>query len=66
MLHSVPRIEGLMDPIEGRVVLHGHMKAGGNPVIRGGLSSSNPIPGLDSKRLLWTTGVTAVEVGRIG
>jgi hypothetical protein len=38
LVHGVERVEGSMDPIEGRFVLHGHLRADG-PVIAGTLSA---------------------------
>jgi hypothetical protein len=36
MPHGVNRVEGSMDPLEGRFVLHGHISEGG-PIVEGGL-----------------------------
>jgi hypothetical protein len=38
LLHGVERVEGPMDPLEGRFVLHGHIRAQG-PVIAGALTA---------------------------
>ena len=38
LVHGVERVEGSMDPVEGRFVLHGHLRADG-PVIAGALSA---------------------------
>lgn len=46
VIHAVPRIEGVMDPLEGRVVLHGHMTAR-DMVARGGLAGKNQVAGMD-------------------
>jgi hypothetical protein len=43
--HAVERLEGAMDPVEGRLVLHGHVSEGG-PIVEGALpaeSVSGPI-----------------------
>ena len=43
--HAVERLEGAMDPVEGRFVLHGHVSEGG-PIVEGALpaeSVSGPI-----------------------
>ena len=37
LVHGVERIEGSMDPLEGRFVLHGHLRADG-PMIAGALA----------------------------
>jgi len=37
--HAVERIEGAMDPVEGRFVLHGHISEGGL-IIEGALSAA--------------------------
>jgi Rps23 Pro-64 3,4-dihydroxylase Tpa1-like proline 4-hydroxylase len=34
--HAVDRVDGSMDPVEGRLVLHGHLSEGG-PIVRGAL-----------------------------
>jgi hypothetical protein len=38
LVHGVERVEGSMDPVEGRFVLHGHLRADG-PMIAGTLSA---------------------------
>jgi Rps23 Pro-64 3,4-dihydroxylase Tpa1-like proline 4-hydroxylase len=35
--HGVDRVDGSMDPVEGRLVLHGHLREGG-PIVRGALA----------------------------
>ena len=37
LVHGVERVEGSMDPVEGRFVLHGHLRADG-PMVAGALS----------------------------
>lgn len=37
--HAVERIEGAMDPVEGRFVLHGHVSEGG-PIVEGALTQA--------------------------
>ena len=38
LIHGVERVDGSMDPVEGRFVLHGHLRADG-PMIVGALST---------------------------
>jgi len=38
--HAVERLEGAMDPVEGRFVLHGHVSEGG-PVVEGALPAES-------------------------
>jgi hypothetical protein len=39
LVHGVERVEGSMDPLEGRFVLHGHLRADG-PTIAGALTAA--------------------------
>jgi len=55
MPHAVERVEGSMDPLEGRFVLHGHLRADG-PVIAGALSVEQVAAGIDA---IWKQFVAA-------
>jgi 2OG-Fe(II) oxygenase superfamily len=50
LVHGVERIEGSMDPREGRVVLHGHLRADG-PLVAGALSAAQVD---DAATQIWT------------
>ncbi len=50
LVHGVERVEGSMDPIEGRFVLHGHMRAEG-PLIAGALTAAQVD---DAVAQIWT------------
>lgn len=58
MPHAVERVDGSMDPVEGRFVLHGHISESG-PIIRGALAPEaiNPVVGklsdLGSEIAVW-------------
>jgi hypothetical protein len=39
MVHAVPEVHGSMDPRQGRIVLHGHLKAGGM-LLQGGAGAA--------------------------
>lgn len=48
MPHGVQRVEGAMDPLEGRFVLHGHISEGG-PIVQGPLSDEAVAAALDEQ-----------------
>ncbi len=55
LVHGVERIEGSMDPLEGRFVLHGHLRADG-PMIAGALAPAQVDAAV---RQIWTGFLTA-------
>ena len=60
LVHGVERLEGSMDPSEGRFVLHGHLRSAG-PMIAGALSAEQVTAGIDA---IWKqfAGVAAARV----
>jgi hypothetical protein len=59
LLHAVPELRGPMDPAEGRVVMHGHIHAGG-PLLQGG-AGAGALPALQALRSRWLE-----RLGRFG
>lgn len=47
MVHGVQLVEGSMDPVDGRFVLHGHIEETG-PIVTGPLPAEQVLPGLHS------------------
>lgn len=47
MPHGVRRVEGSMDPLEGRVVLHGHISEAG-PLARGAIEAASVAAAIDT------------------
>jgi hypothetical protein len=61
MPHGVQRVEGSMDPVEGRFVLHGHISEGG-PLALGPLSTSDIAAAVNAGVAEVTAGLAAEEV----
>jgi len=59
--HAVSRVEGPMDPLEGRFVLHGHIYEAG-PVTGGALSPEKLfVPAIDAARAYFHSGRWALD-----